>query len=326
MLRWPSSRCPRAGTARGRATEPRARRAPAPGRSRPRLIAVLLAVVVLCPAPGFADIEIDGPRAAAVPIPRPPPERVRPGVGTLCDLIVAAADAHGLQHDFFARLLWKESRFDTRAVSPVGAQGIAQFMPGTAKERGLADPYDPFQAIPASAHFLADLKAQFGNFGLAAAAYNGGPNRIARWLSRGGGLPWETVDYVRSITFRPVEWFREPGRQVEVRPLEDGVDFAAACRKMPIIATRAFAPGTEWTPWGVQVAGGITYGAANRAYARAWSRIRTIVGDKGAVIVRKRRGSGPRYSARVGVQTRAEARALCRRITAVGRPCVVRRN
>jgi len=52
---------------------------------------------------------------------------------------------------FFARLIWKESRFDIKAVSPAGAQGVAQFMPATAKRRGLADPFDPEQAIPASA-------------------------------------------------------------------------------------------------------------------------------------------------------------------------------
>src|SRR5205814_6611619 len=64
------------------------------------------------------------------------------------------------------------------AVSPKGAEGIAQFMPGTAAERGLANPFDPEQAIPHAARFLAELKRRFGNLGMAAAAYNAGPARV----------------------------------------------------------------------------------------------------------------------------------------------------
>ena len=70
----------------------------------------------------------------------------------------------------FVRLIWRESRFNPSAVSPKGAQGIAQFMPGTAGERGLLDPLNPVQALPKSAEFLAELRSQFGNLGLAAAA------------------------------------------------------------------------------------------------------------------------------------------------------------
>jgi soluble lytic murein transglycosylase-like protein len=85
----------------------------------------------------------------------------------------------------------------------VGAQGIAQFMPGTAQERGLADPFDPEQAIPAAASLLRDLSQRFGNLGLAAAAYNGGPNRVSAWLAGNGSLPAETQDYVRK-DYRPL--------------------------------------------------------------------------------------------------------------------------
>src|SRR5690606_41926809 len=63
---------------------------------------------------------------------------------------------------------------DLNAVSYKGAQGIAQFMPGTAEERGLADPFEPKSAIGHSASLLTDLRREFGNFGLAAAAYNAG--------------------------------------------------------------------------------------------------------------------------------------------------------
>jgi soluble lytic murein transglycosylase-like protein len=73
----------------------------------------------------------------------------------ICRLVESSARARGLPIPFLTRLIWQESSFRTTAISPVGAQGIAQFMPGTAKERGLADPFDPEQAIPAAASLFA---------------------------------------------------------------------------------------------------------------------------------------------------------------------------
>ncbi|MEM7423747.1 MAG: lytic transglycosylase domain-containing protein [Pseudomonadota bacterium] len=256
------------------------------------------------------------------------PVAPRSEVDRICDMIAEAADQHGLPKAFFARLIWKESRFDIKALSPVGAQGIAQFMPQTARIRGLKDPWDPAQALPASAHFLADLKSRFGNFGLAAGAYNGGPDRIAKWLKSGGWLPGETLDYVQSITFRPIEWFRKGNRQVEPRPLEKGKSFAEGCRALPIIATRAMGgTAARRAPWGVQIAAGITRRAALKAFNRARRKAGTVIGNRGAIIVRSKLVAGRRlYSARVGASSRSAARRLCGRIKAVGGSCVVRRN
>ena len=114
----------------------------------------------------------------------------------LCRMIEGAARQHGVAADFLTNLLWRESSFRAGAVSPKGAQGIAQFMPYTARERGLADPFDPEAAIPHAARLIADLAAQFGNLGLAAAAYNAGPGRVARWLAGEAGLPSETRTFV----------------------------------------------------------------------------------------------------------------------------------
>jgi hypothetical protein len=261
------------------------------------------------------------------PVPSPRPASIKAGTDLICSLISDAAKTYGLPKDYFARLIYKESRFDVRAVSPVGAQGVAQFMPQTARIRGLEDPFDPRQAIPASASFLADLKAQFGNFGLAAAAYNGGPNRVARWLERGSGsLPAETEDYVQSITFRPADWFRVREREVEPRPLEKGTDFDTACRKFKIIATRAFGATTARAPWGVQIAGGINRRAAIRAYNRAKRRYASVIRGPGPILVRSKRNLRQRYSARVGAPSRKAAQVLCAKIRRVGGTCVVRRN
>ena len=103
-------------------------------------------------------------------------------------MIQSAAADNGLPVEFFARLIWQESRLMPHAVGPLTrsggrAQGIAQFMPSTAAERLLLDPFDPVQALPKSAEFLRQLRAQFGNLGLAAAAYNAGPQRVQDWLA-----------------------------------------------------------------------------------------------------------------------------------------------
>jgi soluble lytic murein transglycosylase-like protein len=91
-------------------------------------------------------------------------------VNIVCNLIESAASKYDLPLVFLTRLIWQESRFDVGAVSPAGAQGVAQFMPGTAIQTGLANPFDAIEAIPKSAELLRELKNQFGNLGLAAAA------------------------------------------------------------------------------------------------------------------------------------------------------------
>ena len=123
----------------------------------------------------------------------------------ICEAVKNAAAEHNIPIGFFARLLWQESRFHAKEVSSAGARGIAQFMPQTAVEVGLKDPFDPMQAIPASAKFLRKLFDQFGNLGLAAAAYNAGGGRIEKWLSRRSTLPKETRDYVMIITGHKAE-------------------------------------------------------------------------------------------------------------------------
>ncbi len=78
-------------------------------------------------------------------------------------------------------------------------------MPETAAERGLLDPRDPTSSIRHAAKLLVSLNRRFGNFGLAAAAYNAGPGRLSDWLRGSSVLPAETRVYVELVTGRPVE-------------------------------------------------------------------------------------------------------------------------
>jgi soluble lytic murein transglycosylase-like protein len=119
-----------------------------------------------------------------------------------CLALAKAAATHDVPLDFFVRLIRQESNFNPNSVSHAGAQRIAQFMPGTARWRGLADPFEPLQALYESARWLRELREQFGNLGLAAAAYNAGPRRVQDWLAGRGGLPGETRAYLRIVTGR----------------------------------------------------------------------------------------------------------------------------
>jgi len=142
----------------------------------------------------------------------------------MCSAVASAARAHHLPVPFFANLIWQESAFNPRSVSPVGAQGVAQFMPGTAKEYGLNNPFEPIQALHAAGRFLGRLLSQFGNLGLAAAAYNAGPGRVNDFMTKRRKLPDETKNYVVRITGRSADqWTSRAfarGPEAQVMPVK----------------------------------------------------------------------------------------------------------
>src|SRR5256714_4671186 len=157
------------------------------------------------------------PPVERTPSPAATPSNGAASVVRICDVLAAAAVENDLPVDFFARLIWQESRFDPTAVSRAGAQGVAQFMPATANSRGLDDPFDPIKSIAHSAKLLRDLRRELGNLGLAAAAYNAGPGRVRDWLAGRRGLPRETDAYVRIVTGQsPEEWARAKGGAAEM--------------------------------------------------------------------------------------------------------------
>ena len=129
-------------------------------------------------------------------------------------------------------------------------------MPGTAAERNLLDPLNPIQALPKSAEFLRDLRRQFGNLGLAAAAYNAGPRRIREWMVGSGPMPSETRAYVQAITGTSVEQWAKGGdadRKEETGPT-CGELMAVLKRARPNIFVAALEQriiAGAMQPWGV---------------------------------------------------------------------------
>ena len=121
-----------------------------------------------------------------------------PTTGTpFADLFQRAGATHGVDPALLAAVARQESGFDPRAVSPAGAQGLMQLMPGTARGLGVTDPFDPVQAVDGAARLLDDLMTRFGSVELALAAYNAGPGAVLRY----DGIPPypETRAYVQSV-------------------------------------------------------------------------------------------------------------------------------
>jgi hypothetical protein len=270
------------------------------------------------------------------------PEPASSGIDdALCRLIDAAAQEHGVPAAFLTRLIFQESSFRPGVVSPAGAQGVAQFMPGTARERGLIDPFDPEQAVPKAAHFLADLRQRFGNWGLAAAGYNGGPNRVAGWLARGGtgALPYETENYVVAITGATAQQWAEDAIGEANRDARDlplarrpaAPDGASPCGTVVAAVRAGSRPSLSITeaafaPWGVQLAGNFSKARALASFQRAAVRHHAVIGELQPMIIGTRlrsRGTRAFYRVRLPAPTRAEATALCRRIQAQSGACVV---
>jgi hypothetical protein len=273
----------------------------------------------------------------ALPQPRPAslgkPAPLTADQATMCQTIEAAAAKSGLPAEFLARLLWQESSFDPDAVSWAGAQGVAQFMPPTATERGLGDPFDPARAIPASAAFLADLRGDFGNLGLAAAAYNAGSGRLRRWLAGTGVLPWETQAYVQAITGYTVDQWAAAKSQPTIAGKPKSALFPLDCKrvvaKLRLPGGRRVVHPRPIAPWGVQVAGNFSRAAALAAFARARKRYASVLaGIDPMVMSRRRRSRGrrPLVEVRLPAQTRSAADKLCGRLRRAGGACIVLRN
>jgi hypothetical protein len=253
------------------------------------------------------------------------------GGPNLCRVLDRFAVENDLPMPFFTRLIWQESRFNPRAQSWAGAQGIAQFMPGTAASRGLLDPFEPATALRESAAYLRELRNTFGNLGLAAAAYNAGPYRVTQWLEHKAALPEETVSYVQTVTGRSIsDWAGPDAAKWEnaPNPQDANCDDVALLLTLPPAAAAAELPSAPWKPWGVQIAGAWTQGPVLAAFERIRRRFPEIIADRSPLVLRVRPAFAPalHYVVRLGEDSAAAANLLCNRLRAAGGACDVTRN
>jgi len=248
----------------------------------------------------------------------------------ICRALEQDAAENELPVEFFARVIWQESRFNARAVSNKGAQGIAQFMPATADYRGLVDPFDPIEALRNSARYLRDLKVRFGNLGLAAAAYNAGPGRVSAWLTSHRPLPGETRNYVAIITgWTADEWASANPPKTSETTIPQGVPCTRLANLILAPKEQAQRMAAYVPRWGMQL-------TANWSESKAWATYRTIqkqyaglIGDREPIVIRSRGiglGFAMRYNIRIADDDRAYLEKFCQKLIATGGACVVLRN
>jgi hypothetical protein len=254
------------------------------------------------PAPAAAPNAPAPPSQAAAPASHPPTP------DDICRALEQDAAENELPVQFFARVIWHESRFNARK------EGIAQFIEG----------------LKNSARYLRDLKARFGNIGLAAAAYHAGPGVVAAWLSSHRPLPDETRRYVAIITGSTAdEWASANPPKTSETTIPQGLP----CTRLAnlIVAPKGQAQRmAAYVPrWGMQL-------TANWSESEAWATYRLIqkqfaglIGDREPIVVRSR-GIGlstvMRYNIRIPDDDRSYLEKLCQKLIEAGGACVVLRN
>ncbi len=293
------------------------------------LLTLVCAIIVARATPSVAADDEPTAPAQNTEIRQPGPEATPLTPTRVCETLAAAAAANDLPVHFFTRLIWQESRFNPASVSPAGAQGIAQFMPETARLNRLDDPFNPHEAIPKSAQLLRDLNRQFGNLGLAAAAYNAGPARVRDWLDAHRVLPDETQAYVRIVTGRTIEeWTSGQNVSLNLAALKDlpcdqsGLVLIPLNPPVPSSQKPAAAK-----PWGVEVVGGPTSEKALARYREWLPKYAAIVGHREPKLVLVGIiGQMGAVHVRVATDTREEGNKVCAQLHAAGAYCEVLRE
>jgi hypothetical protein len=254
---------------------------------------------------------------------------------SICLLLESASRSNGLPIEFFVRLIWRESGFRPGAVGPTTrsgrhALGIAQFMPGTAAEHNLLDPFNPIEALPKAAEFLKDLRNQFGNLGLAAAAYNAGPARVRAWIAGTGSMPAQTRAYVQAVTGKSIEeWTSAPDTQRETGDAKSCETVMAALKQPPptfFAALKQHVVMGTLQPWGAILVAHRSRSEILDRYAALQRRYGELLAGRDPILLDRGGSFFSRYQIRVGTDSRTAANDICKKIHSAGGDCVVLRN
>jgi soluble lytic murein transglycosylase-like protein len=279
--------------------------------------------------PAAAPTQATPPAAAQAPA-QPFAPHNPPTADDICRAIEVDAAENQLPVEFFARVIWQESRFNALAVSSKGARGIAQFMPATADYRGLVDPFDPIEALKNSASYLRDLKAQFGNLGLAAAGYNAGPGRVSAWLAGHRALPAETRNYVAIITgWTADEWASAKPPETSETTIPQGVPCTRLANVILAPKEQAQRIAAYIPRWGMQLTANWSESKAWAVYRLIQKRYASVIGDREPIVIRSRGiglGFATRYNIRIGDDDRGFLDRFCKQLIGAGGACVVLRN
>jgi Transglycosylase SLT domain len=236
------------------------------------------------PTPATPDNRENAPPSPASEAHEPSAQP--PTVDDICRALEQSAAENALPVEFFARVIWQESRFDAQAVSPKGAAGIAQFMPATASSHGLADPFDPMESLRHSAAYLRELLNRFGNLGLAAAASNAGPARVSAWLTSHRPLPAETRNYVALVTgWTADEWASSSPPEKADTTIPQGVPCTRLANLILPPKQERQHIAADIPRWGVQLAAHLSESTAWAIYRDRLKRFGSLIGDREPIVL-----------------------------------------
>ena len=186
-----------------------------------------------------------------------------------------------------------------------------------------------------SASLLADLRREFGNFGLAAAAYNAGAERVRAWLKGLSGLPFETQSYVQFVTGRAADEWKFTETELPNALKTAGTEVQESCRKLAPLVVRAvyetepLTASGAWRPWGVQVATSFSKTKALAQFHRLRQRYTSLLGAREPFVLPEwnlSRGRRSLYMVQIGSDSREDAATLCAQLHSAGGACIVQRN
>ena len=208
-----------------------------------------------------------------------------PTADDICHALEQSAAENALPVEFFARVIWQESRFDARAVSPKGAEGDRAIHAGDRQLARSRRSVRSYGILAALGGFLRELVDQFGNLGLTAAAYNAGPGRVSAWLTNHRPLSAETRNYVALVTGWTVdEWASSSPPEKAETTISQGVP----CTRL---ANLILAPKQERQRiaahiprWGIQLAAHLSESTAWAIYRDRLKQLGSLIGDREPIV------------------------------------------
>lgn len=242
----------------------------------------------------------------------------------LCQMLEQTARHHFLDPGFLARLIWQDSRFELGRISAAKLVAEPQLNSDKPGLGDVSEHLNPAQIVERTGRYIAYLKQEDGNIGLAAMAYDAGERGAFGFMAGNVALRQRSVEFVKLVTGISAERWRNDPPDSHDFSLSPELDFMNAC--IALAHGRALhPPGTKLDPWGVQLGKIYPMNRAKLEHARRVRSCPQISAQKVDYVAQQHRFAGRRalWMARIAQTGRDAALALCAEIRQSGCACRV---